>query len=47
MIGEIHNKPYDRWLYAVEGTPPDNCMDADGYAAFLDGTIDRMTGRGA
>ncbi|NRA94680.1 MAG: glycine cleavage system protein H [Planctomycetes bacterium] len=47
VIGEIHNKPYDRWLYAVEGTPPDNCMDADGYAAFLDGTIDRMTGRGA
>jgi len=46
ILGELHRTPYDRgWLYEVEGKPPADAMDADGYAAFLDGTIDRMTGR--
>ena len=47
-LGELHNHPYDRgWLYRVRGEPGDECLDAEGYAAFLDGTIDRMTGRGS
>jgi glycine cleavage system H protein len=45
-IGDIHKFPYDRgWLYRVEGSPPENCMSAEQYARFLDGTIDRMMGR--
>ena len=46
ILGELHRTPYDSgWLYLVEGSPPEDALDADGYAAFLDGTIDRMTGR--
>ncbi len=46
VIGEIHRFPYDRgWLYRVEGPPPEECLDATAYAAFLDGTIDRMMGQ--
>jgi len=46
VIGEVHRFPYDRgWLYQVEGTAPNDAMDAAGYSAFLDGTIDRMMGR--
>ena len=46
IIGEIHKFPYDRgWLYRVQGSPPEDCMDAPGYARFLDGTIDRMMGK--
>jgi glycine cleavage system H protein len=44
-IGLIQSDPYGRgWLYAVEGTPGDDCVDAHGYAAFLDTTIGKMTG---
>ncbi len=46
VMGKLAKHPYDRgWLYRVEGPAPDDCMAADAYAAFLDGTIDRMTGR--
>ncbi len=45
-IEHIHKSPFDRgWLFRAEGLPPDTCMDADAYAKFLDGTIDRMTGK--
>lgn len=45
VIGEVHKFPYDQgWLYTVTGDAPDDCMDATGYARFLDGTIDRMMG---
>jgi glycine cleavage system H protein len=45
-IGQIHSRPYDQgWLYSVDGKPPQGALDAAGYAAFLDSTIDRMTGR--
>lgn len=48
VVGEVHRSPYDRgWLYRVTGTPPEDAMDAEGYAAFLDQTIDRMSGRGS
>ena len=44
----IHSSPYgEAWLYAIAGTPPDTALDAEGYAAFLDGTIDRMLGKSA
>jgi glycine cleavage system H protein len=37
--------PYERgWLFALRGEPGEGALDADGYARFLDGTIDRMTG---
>jgi len=45
-IGEIHSKPYDQgWLYSVAGDAPRDAFDAEGYAGFLDGTIDRMLGQ--
>lgn len=47
-IEEVHKKPYDRgWLYTIEGEPPADSLDAEGYAEFLDETIDRMMGRDA
>jgi glycine cleavage system H protein len=30
------------WLYAVEGSPDPGSLDAAGYAAVLDATIDKM-----
>ena len=46
VLGSLTNHPYDSgWLYRVEGPAPEDCMSADDYAGFLDGTIDRMTGR--
>jgi glycine cleavage system H protein len=30
------------WLYAVDGTPDPAALDAGGYAAVLDATIDKM-----
>ena len=45
-IGEIHRTPYDEaWLYRVAGSAPESAMSPEGYAAFLDETIDRMMGR--
>ncbi len=42
----IQNDPYGRgWLYVVDGTPPAECVDADGYAKVLDGAIDDMMGK--
>ena len=35
--------PYgDGWLYRLQGTPAADVVDAEGYAAILDATIDRM-----
>jgi glycine cleavage system H protein len=43
---QIHHSPYDRgWLYSVVGELPDDCLTPEQYAAFLDGTIDRMMGK--
>ncbi len=45
-IDTIHRSPYDRgWLYRVEGPAPDDAMNTDEYAQFLDQTIDRMVGK--
>lgn len=42
----VRRDPYRQgWLFAVAGRPGAECVDAQGYADFLDGTIDRMTGR--
>ncbi len=44
-IAAIQSDPYGKgWLYAVEGTPPDDCVDASGYAGVLDAAIDKMLG---
>lgn len=46
VVESVHKRPYSTgWLYLVEGTAPDEALDAEGYAAFLDRTIDRMMGR--
>ncbi len=44
----LKSDPYEAgWLYEVEGQPGEDCVDAAGYAALLDDTIDRMSGEGA
>jgi glycine cleavage system H protein len=45
-IDIIDRDRYGRgWLYEVRGTPDADACDAEGYAAMLDATIDRMRGR--
>ena len=42
-IALIDDDRYRRgWVYAVRGQPDPNAMDMHGYAALLDGTIERM-----
>ena len=44
-IRAIHSSPYDRgWLFSIEGDPGDDCVDTEGYASFLEATIDKMLG---
>lgn len=44
-IAKLQSDPYGRgWLYAVQGTPPDDCVDVQGYANVLDAAIDKMIG---
>ena len=39
----LGKEPYHAgWLYAIEGKPDSRCVDAHGYASFLDATIDKM-----
>jgi glycine cleavage system H protein len=39
----LESDPYGRgWLYRVKGSPDPQGMDVQGYAALLDGTIDRL-----
>ena len=41
----IERSPYDQgWLFAISGQPSDEILEAQGYADFLDATIDRMLG---
>jgi len=45
-IAAIQSDPYGKgWLYAVAGTPPEDCVDANGYAGVLDAAIDKMLGK--
>jgi glycine cleavage system H protein len=42
----LKSDPHGRgWLFAVEGEPGEDCVDASGYASFLDATIDKMLGK--
>lgn len=42
----LKSDPYGNgWLFAVAGEPGDDCVDAAGYASFLDATIDKMLGK--
>jgi glycine cleavage system H protein len=44
-IGALHVSPYDRgWLFSLAGEPAVECVSAEGYASFLDMTIDKMLG---
>ena len=39
----INKKPYaEGWLYEARGALDDKCVDAEGYAAILNQTIDKM-----
>jgi len=41
----LASKGYEQgWLFAVRGRPDPSTLDAGGYSALLDETIDRMTG---
>lgn len=42
----VDEDPYgEGWLFLVEGAPGADLTDVEGYAGFLDETIDRMIGR--
>ncbi len=42
----IQSDPAGRgWLYSMKGTPGKDCLDAQGYVAVLDATIDKMLGK--
>ncbi|MFT7484501.1 MAG: glycine cleavage system H protein [Candidatus Paceibacteria bacterium] len=44
-ISTLNSSSYDRgWLFAVQGDPATDCLDVDGYASFLNATVDRMLG---
>lgn len=45
-IGLIQTDPAGRgWLYSLRGNPGKDCLDAQGYTAVLDATIDKMLGK--
>ena len=45
-IGLIQSDPAGRgWLYSLTGAPGKDCLDAQGYVAVLDATIDKMLGK--
>jgi glycine cleavage system H protein len=42
-IDAVHRSSYDRgWLFALSGKLDEDCVDAEGYASFLEATIDKM-----
>ena len=42
----IQSDPAGRgWLYSLKGSPGKDCLDAQGYVAVLDATIDKMLGK--
>jgi len=44
-IDLLRSDPYEAgWLYAVRGTPDEECRPPEGYVEHLDATIDRMLG---
>ena len=45
-LDAVHRSAYERgWLFAMRGTPDVDCVDAEGYASFLEATIDKMVGK--
>lgn len=44
-LDAVRKAPYGAgWLFALRGTPGEDAVDAEGYASFLEATIDRMLG---
>jgi glycine cleavage system H protein len=44
-IQRVHKSPYENgWIFAVHGEPSEDCVDTEGYASFLEATIDKMVG---
>lgn len=47
-LDAVHRSAYERgWLFALRGEPGEDCVDAEGYASFLEATIDKMVGEDA
>ena len=45
-IGLMQSDPAGKgWLYSLRGDPGTDCLDAQGYIAVLDATIDKMLGK--
>jgi glycine cleavage system H protein len=41
----VSSSTYQRgWLFSLRGTPGESCVDAEGYASFLDASINKMLG---
>jgi glycine cleavage system H protein len=41
----VHRSAHEKgWLFALRGEPDRDCVDAEGYASFLEATIDKMLG---
>lgn len=44
-LDAVHRSSYDRgWLFALRGPLDPDCVDAEGYAAFLEAAIDKVLG---
>ncbi|MEZ6016269.1 MAG: glycine cleavage system protein H [Planctomycetota bacterium] len=44
-LDAVHRSSYDRgWLFALRGPLDRDCIDAEGYAAFLEAAIDKVLG---
>ncbi len=44
-IALLTTQPYGQgWLFTVQGTPGDDCLDVHSYVSLLDTTIDKMLG---
>lgn len=42
-LDALHRSAYGRgWLFALSGELDESCVDAEGYASFLEATIDKM-----
>ena len=42
-LDPVHRSAYERgWLFALRGEPAEDSVDAEGYASFLEATVDKM-----
>lgn len=42
-VEAVSREPFGAgWLYEIQGTPDEKCLDVNGYRALLDATIDKI-----